>query len=84
MSKIFVVKEDPDSNIKYTETQIVLMLDFSIDNILIECGGHMFQQTVDIAIGTNCAPLFLYSYEVEIIQNISKSDKKKTYKQLYH
>ena len=40
------------------------MLDFLIDNIFVEFGGRIFQQTIDIPMGTNCAPflanLFLY------------------------
>ena len=51
------VKEDIESNTKYTETQIVQMLDFLIDNIFVECGRHIFQQIVDIPMGPNCAPL---------------------------
>jgi hypothetical protein len=45
------------------------MLEFLIDNIFVSFGGHVFQQTVGIPMGTNCAPLlaylFLYSYEAE-------------------
>ena len=61
------------------------MLDFLIDNIFVQCGGHIFQQTVGIPVCANCAPLladlFLYSYEEEFIQNISKSGNKKLAKQ---
>jgi hypothetical protein len=36
-----------------------------IDNTFVICGGRVFQQTFDIPMGTNCAPLvadlFLYS-----------------------
>jgi len=35
-------------------------------------GGPIFQQTIGIPMGTNCAPLlanfFLYSYEADFIQ----------------
>ena len=45
------------------------MLDFLIDNIFVEFGGFVFQQTIVIPMGTNCTPLladlFLYSYETE-------------------
>ena len=46
-------------------------------------GGCVFQQTVDIPMGTNCAPLladlFLYSYEADFIQGLlNKSEKKLT------
>jgi hypothetical protein len=40
------------------------MLEFLIDKIFAMFGGHVFQQTVAIPMGTNCAPLlanlFLY------------------------
>ena len=43
-------------------------------------GGRVFQQTVDIPMGTNCAPLradlFLYSYDADSIQRLLKNTKK--------
>ena len=48
------------------------MMEFLVDNIFVEFGGQIFQQTIGIPMGTNCAPLladlFLYSYEAEFIQ----------------
>jgi hypothetical protein len=45
------------------------MLEFLIDDIFVMFGGRVFQQTVDIPMGTNCAPLradlFLYSYDAD-------------------
>jgi len=42
-------------------------------------GGCVFQQTVDIPMGTNCAPLladlFLYSYEADFIQRFQEKQK---------
>ena len=50
------------------------MVNFLIDNIYVEFGGVIFQQTIGIPMGTNCAPLladlFLYTYEAEFIQNL--------------
>ena len=50
------------------------MLEFFIDNIFVQCGGRVFQQTVGIPMGTNCAPLlvdlFLHSYEVDFIADL--------------
>jgi hypothetical protein len=44
-------------------------------------GGRVFQQTVDIPMGTNCAPLlanlFLYSYEADFIQGLLKKKEQK-------
>ena len=44
-------------------------------------GGRVFQQTVGIPMGTNCAPLLadllLYSYETNFIQGLLKKNQKK-------
>ena len=44
-------------------------------------GGRVFQQTVGIPMGANCAPLladlFLYSYEADFIQGLLKKKEKK-------
>jgi hypothetical protein len=57
------------------------MLEFLIDNIFALFGGRVFQQTVGIPMGTNCAPLlaklFLYSYEADFIQGLLKKSEKK-------
>ena len=56
------------------------MLDYLIDYIFVEFGGRIFQQTIGIPMGTNCAPLladlFLYSYEAEFVQRLLKAGKK--------
>ena len=75
----YFVKDDTTSKTFYTEKDIIRMLDFLIDNIFVEFGGHVFQQCIGIPMGTNCAPLladlFLYSYEAEFIQNLIKQKK---------
>ena len=56
------------------------MLEFLIDNIFVMIGGSVFQQTVDIPMGTNCAllaDLFLFSYEAHFIQGLLKKNEKK-------
>ena len=57
------------------------MLNLLIDNIFVEFGGQVFQQTIGIHMGTNCAPLladlYLYSYEAEFIQKLLKRGQKK-------
>jgi hypothetical protein len=57
------------------------MLEFLIDNIFVMFGGRVFQQTIGIPMGTNCAPLladlFLYSYEADITQGFLKKSEKK-------
>ena len=76
----YFVKNTSNAKNKYTENDIIRMLEFLIDNIFVECGGVIFQQIIGIPMGTNCAPLladlFLYSYETEFIQTLIKSDKR--------
>ena len=67
----YFVKEHSDSKHKYSEDDIIKMLEFLVDNIFVVFAGKVFQQIVGIPMGTNCAPLladiFLYSYEAEFI-----------------
>ena len=57
------------------------MLVFLIENTLAIFGERIFQQTVGIPMGTNCAPhladLFLYSYEADFIQGLLKKNENK-------
>ena len=57
------------------------MLEFLIENKFVMFGGRVFQQTVGIPMGTNCAPLladlFLYSYEEDFTQGLLKKNGKK-------
>ena len=56
------------------------MLDCFIDNIFVMFGGLVFQQTVCMPMGTNCAhliaDLFLYSYEADFTQGLLKKNVK--------
>ena len=64
----------------FSETDIINMLEFLIDNIFVIFGGRVFQQTVGIPMGTNCAPLladsFQNSYEADFIQGLLKKTKR--------
>ena len=78
--RVYFVRETTNSRQKYTESDIIKMLEFLVDNIFVEFGGKIFQQTIGIPMGTNCAPLladlFLYSYEAQFIQDqLSKGNK---------
>ena len=74
------MKEHSDSKNKYSEDDIIKMLEFLVDNIFVVFAGKVFQQTVGIPMGTNCAPLladiFLYSYEADFIQSLLSTGKK--------
>ena len=67
----YFVKEHSDSKNKYSEDDIIKMLEFLVDDIFVVFAGKVFQQTVGIPMGTNCAPLladiFLNSYEADFI-----------------
>ena len=52
----YFVRDHTDSTNKYTEDDIIQMLNFLIDNIFVVFGGRVFQQTIGIPMGTNCAP----------------------------
>ena len=68
----YFVKEQSDSKNKYSEDDIIKMLEFLVDNIFLVFAGKVFQQTVGIPMGTNCGPpladIFLYSHEADFIQ----------------
>ena len=70
-----------DSTKTLSQIDIFNMLEFLIDNIFVIFCGRVFQQTVGIPMGTNCAPLladlFLYSYEAYFIQRLLKKNEKK-------
>jgi len=53
----YFVRERTACANKHSEGDIVKMLDFLIDNIYVKFGSRVFQQTVGIPMGTNCAPL---------------------------
>ena len=76
----YFVKEHSDSKNKYSEDDIIKMLEFLVDNIFVVFAGKVFQQTVGIPMDTNCAPLladiFLYSNETDFIQSLLSTGKK--------
>ena len=57
-----------------------MMLEFVVYNIFDVFPGKVFQQTVGIPMGTDCAPLpadvFLYSYGGDFIQPLLSTGKK--------
>jgi len=78
---LFGKKTHSDITKKFSEIDIINMLEFLIDNIFAIFGGRVFQQTVGIPMGKNCAPLlvdlFFYSYEANFIQGFLKKNEKK-------
>ena len=76
----YFVRDHSDAPQKYSDADVIKMLEYLIDNIFVEFGGRIFQQTIGIPMGTNCAPLladlFLYSYEAEFVQSLLQAGKK--------
>ena len=76
----YFVMEHADSKYKYSEDDIIKMIEFLVDNIFVVFAGKVFQQTVVIPMGTNCVPLladiFLYSDEADFIQSLLSAGKK--------
>ena len=65
-----------------SETNIIELLEFLIDNIIVMFGGRGFQLTIGIlSLGANCAPLladlFRFSYEEDFIHGLLKKKLKK-------
>ena len=51
-----------------------------IDNIFALLDGRIFQQKVDISMGTTCdllADVFLYSYKADLIKGLLKENERK-------
>ena len=51
------VQGHSDASQKYSDADVIKMLQYLIDKIFAEFGGRIFQQTIGIPVGTNCAPL---------------------------
>ena len=52
----YFVQDHSDAPPKYSYADVINMLDYLTDNIFLEFGGQIFQQTIGIPMGTNCAP----------------------------
>ena len=65
------MKEHFESNSKYTEYDIISLLEFLVDNIFVDFRENVFQEILGIPKGKISPPLlaqlFLYSYEAELI-----------------
>jgi hypothetical protein len=74
-------KYQSDSTKTFSETDIIRILDFLIDNIFVMFGGHVFQRTVGIPMDTNCDPflagLFLYSHKADFTQGLLRKSEEK-------
>jgi hypothetical protein len=79
--QILWCKKQSGSTKRFSEADIINMLECLIDNIFVMFDGRVFQQTVGIHMGAHCPPLladlFLYSYETDFIHGLLKKNEKK-------
>ena len=60
----------------YASDNICKMIEFLIDNIFVQFGGHLFHQVIRISTGTNCAPIladYFYSFENKFLDNMIRT-----------
>jgi hypothetical protein len=76
----YFVRHHSESPYKYSEADIKGVLGFLVDNLYVIFEDQVFQESVGIPMGTNCAPLladiFLYSYEAEFAQKLLRDNNK--------
>ena len=62
-----------------TRTELSEALIFIVDTLYVQLDGMVYQQTMGIPIGTNCAPLitdlFIYCYDCDFMSNIQQSKR---------
>ena len=80
--RTFFTNEETSVGKKYDETLTCQMIDFLIDNIYIKIGNHVFRQCIGIhmmdiwiSVPHFLINLFLYSYKVEFLRSMKKSNK---------
>ena len=82
----YFVRDHSDAPQKYSEADVIKIFEYLIDNSFVEFGGRIFQQTIRIPMGTNCAPLLadllLYSFEAEFVKSLLHAGKKHLAQQL--
>ena len=73
----YFVKSHSKSNNKYKQDEIIQILGFLIDNLVVLFGGRVFQQPIGITMGTHCYPLlsdlFLHAYKADFLQGLLKN-----------
>ena len=66
----YFVRNHSDCPRKYSEADIKSLLGFLVDNIYVVFGDHVFQQSVGIPMGTNCAPYWQTYFYIHTKQNL--------------
>ena len=72
----YFVRDHSDAPQKYSDADVIKMLEYLIDNIFVEFGGRIFQQTIGIPMGTNCAPLLVDLFYTRMKRSLYKVSSK--------
>ena len=72
----YFVRDHSDAPQKYSDADVIKMLEYLIGNIFVEFGGRIFQQTIGIPIGTNCAPLLADLFYTRMRRSLYKVSSK--------
>ena len=75
---LFYKNNHSDSTKMFSETDIINMLEFLIDSIIVIFVGRVFQQTVGIPMGTNCEPLLADVFFIRMRQTSYRGFSRKT------
>ena len=66
---------------KYSDADVIKMLEYLIDNIFVEFGGRIFQQTIGIPMDTNCyhyLPICFYTRMGRSLYKVSSKQARYT------
>ena len=67
-----VKKQNSDSPTKFSDTDIINMIEFLIDNIFVMFGGRVFKHTVGIPMDTNSPTCSFIRSEADFMQVLLK------------
>ena len=74
----YFVRDHSDAPQKYSDADVIKMLEYLIDIIFVEFGGRIFQQTIGIPMGTNCAPTCFYTRMRRSLYKVSSKQARNT------
>ena len=77
----YFVRDHSDTPQKYSDADVIKMLEYLIDNIFVEFGGRIFQQTIGIPMGTNVhryLPTYFYTRMRRSLYKVSSKQARNT------
>ena len=76
LRKAFFASKNTKSYLSFTENELIMILDFILNNIFVRFGNQIFRQVIGIPIGLDSgqdiANLLLYHYESSYVDKLSK------------